>query len=272
MATSNFSTISATVLPDGMVCVLELTRPARLNALSLLMTEELSACLDSLVSSSVRVLILRGAANGFCSGADLSESINEGEEDVLLRQQRFSNLILKIARLPQVVICAVHGAAAGGGMALAMASDIRLASTDASFSAAFLRIGLGGCELGSSFFLPRLIGLGNAAFYLMTGDAIDGTEAFRLGLVQKLYPARDELFAAAEALARKIVATTSRLGLRITKQGLRLATEGAPSLEAVIHSEDKSQMVCLHDAHAREFLVEATKRFRGGRGGQKSKL
>jgi enoyl-CoA hydratase/carnithine racemase len=173
-------------------------------------------------------------------------------------QERFSRVVSKIARMPQMVIAAVHGAVSGGGFALALAADMRVAAESAKMNAAFVQIGLSGAEMGSSYHLPRLCGLGNAMEILATGDAVDAASALRLGIVNKVVPDA-ELRAASVELARRCL-RASWLGLRQTKQQLRGASDGV-SLEHAIHNEDLGQVLCLNDKETQAYTAAKVARF-----------
>lgn len=138
--------------PEPGVVVLTLDRPRRLNALSLDLLGELHAVLDALaLAPSIRVLILTGAGRGFCAGLDLVDHDTGGTrrtpQDGLALQKIVAGLVPKLRALPQVVIAAVNGPAAGGGLALALACDVRIAATSARFNVAFIRIGVSGCDV-----------------------------------------------------------------------------------------------------------------------------
>jgi len=145
-------------------------------------------------------------------------------------------------RCPQPIISIVNGAASGGGFALALASDIRLATPDARMNAAFIRIGLSACDVGVSYFLPRMVGASVAAEYMLTGRFMDASRAQALGLVSRI-GSLEELETEARALAEDMLHATP-LGLRLTKDALGLAID-APSMEAVIALEDRNQVLCL---------------------------
>jgi len=246
MTTWETSYDTLTVRRDGGLLWLVLDRPEALNAMSRALVNDLHAVLDALHDDpSVRVVILRGAGRAFCAGLDLKEntggvagSVAEG----LRSQRHIAALAIKIHRAPQVFIAAVHGAAAGGGFALALASDVRLAGESARMNAAFIRIGLSACDVGVSYFLPRLVGSSVAAELLLTGDFIDAARALQTGLVSRVVP-DDELDAAAEAMAGRVL-RNSPLGVRLTKECLGFSVD-APSLEAAIAMEDRNQILTV---------------------------
>jgi enoyl-CoA hydratase len=144
-------------------------------------------------------------------------------------------------RLPQVFIACVHGPACGGGFALALASDVRLAGSSARMNAAFIRIGLSACDIGVSYFLPRLVGASVASELLLTGRFIHAERALATGLVSAVVP-DDQLETEARKLAQEMLATTP-LGLRLTKECLAASID-ASSLEQVIAMEDRNQILC----------------------------
>jgi enoyl-CoA hydratase/carnithine racemase len=149
--------------------------------------------------------------------------------------------MLAMRRFPQPIISIVQGAASGGGFALALASDIRLATPEARMNASFLRIGLTGCDMGVSYFLPRMVGSSVAAQYLLTGRFMDAQRAHALGLVSTVAPLPD-LQQEAQALAEDMLRTTP-LGLRFSKEALGLSLDMG-SLEAVMAMEDRQQVLC----------------------------
>jgi enoyl-CoA hydratase/carnithine racemase len=231
---------------DGAVAWVTLNRPQRLNALDARLVQELHAFFAGLdARSPVRVVILRGAGRAFCAGLDLKDmqpgGARRGVSEMLELQKSIRDVMLAMRRCPQPVISIVNGAASGGGFALALASDIRLATPDARMNAAFIRLGLSGCDVGVSYFLPRMVGASVAAEYLLTGRFIDAQRALSLGLVSRVGPLA-ELEVEARSLADDMLRATP-LGLRLTKEALGLAID-APSLEAAIALEDRNQVLC----------------------------
>ncbi len=237
--------------PETGVGLATLNRPERLNAMGLEMLDDLNALYRELDQrDDLRVLILTGAGRGFCSGADIRDKRLLGEEGLRYFssaalhlehiQKRYSDVILGLRRLAQPVIAAVNGVAAGGGLCLALAADIILASPEARFIPSFINIGLSGGELGTSYFLPRLVGTARAAEILMTGRSVDGLEADRIGLVSRLVDA-DTLMDSALDTARTLLSKTP-FGLRMTKVALR-QNLNAPSLESAIEFENRNQSI-----------------------------
>ena len=246
---------------DGGLLRLVLNRPHALNALSKTLVDELHAVLDALHDDhSIRVVILRGAGRAFCAGLDLKEtsagtSAASGHETVaqgLRGQRRIAELAIKIHRLSQPFIAAINGPASGGGFALALASDIRIASESARMNAAFIRIGLSACDVGVSYFLPRIVGSSIASELLLTGDFIDASRALATGLVSRVVP-EAELDRAAEEMAQRIL-RNSPLGVRLTKECLRYSVD-APTLEAAIAMEDRNQILTTRTNDVKEGIA-----------------
>jgi enoyl-CoA hydratase len=232
--------------------LVSLNRPERLNAMNLDMIDDFDELYLRLrrTDCPVRVIIITGKGRGFSSGADLSDAMSGKETDAFsdpemymkLVQERYGNLILGLRGIPQPVIAAVNGPAAGGGFALALAADIRVGVPEACFIASFINIGLSGGELGSSYFLPRVVGLPRAADILMTGRKVWGEEAEKIGLLNQLV-AKEQLMETALVYARQMVDKTAG-GLRYTKLALD-RNICAPSLEAAMDLENRTQAVMI---------------------------
>jgi enoyl-CoA hydratase len=211
------------------VTLLTLNRPEKLNAMTSELISDLHAALDAVAADrDCRAVVLTGAGRGFCAGLDLGGyGIAPGAENLGRVQTGFGTqthiaaLVPHMRSLPQPVIAAVNGPAAGGGLALALASDIRIAAESARFNVAFVRIGLSGCDIGVSWMLPRLIGASRAWELMLTGRLADATEAERIGLVSRVLPA-EELLPAALDLAGRIAANPPQ-SVRHIKEGLRRA-------------------------------------------------
>jgi enoyl-CoA hydratase/carnithine racemase len=237
---------------EGALSWLTLNRPDALNALDTLMVDELRNFLAKLAGDrETRVVVLRGAGRAFCAGLDLKEArpTTGGVPEGLRMQRRISELPMLMRRAPQAFIACVHGAACGGGFALALAADVRLAGESARMNAAFIRIGLSACDIGVSYFLPRLIGASIASELLLTGRFIAAQRALAVGLVSSVVPDAG-LEAEARVLAQEMLATTP-LGLRLTKECLSAAID-AGSLEQVIAMEDRNQILCAQSQDFRE--------------------
>lgn len=235
------------------VAWLTMNRPERLNALDPALTTALRDYFEGLKArSSARVVVLQGAGRAFCAGLDIKDTVvagDRGVEEMLEKQKSIRDIMLAMRRCPQPIISVVQGAASGGGFALALASDVRLATPDARMNAAFIRIGLSACDVGVSYFLPRMVGSSVAAEYMLTGRFMDAQRAYALGLVSRVAPL-DELQAEAQAMATDMLNATP-VALRLTKDALGFAVD-APSMEAVIAMEDRNQVLCTQTADFRE--------------------
>lgn len=238
-----------TVERQDAVTVLTLNRPTRLNALSHGLVRALHSALDELASDlGQQVVVLTGAGRGFCAGTDLkdqaagarwTEGVGEVQAAYAL-QEAVASVVVKLRRIPQPVIAVVHGVAAGGGLSLACAADLRIAEPEASFSAAFVKLGVSGGDLGSSWLLPRLIGFDRAAELLYTGRTVDATEAERIGLVSRCVAQGAGLDAAHELAAQ--ITRLAPFSTRMTKSLLNLSRDGM-TLEQLIEYENRTQVL-----------------------------
>ena len=240
--------------PD--VALITLNRPDKLNALNYGLVEELHASLEAIdADDECRVVVLTGAGRGFCSGLDLTDPFPEDAKHGLefprssMRwQERIANLTTRLIHLRQPVIAAVNGPAYGGGFALALASDIRIASESAKFCTQFIKLGLGGCDIGVSYTLPRVVGAGQAFDLILTARTVAADEALRLGLVSRLSTGSvvDDALVIAETLC-----SYGKFGVESTKQVLWANLE-APSLEAALQVENRSQILASTSGELRE--------------------
>jgi enoyl-CoA hydratase len=234
--------------PAPHVRLLRMNRPAQLNAMTAELCQELHEQLSSIAPErSCRAVILTGAGRAFCAGLDLhgygAAPGNDGSDDPrdrLANQQHMSTLVLALRDLPQPVIAAVNGPAAGFGLALALACDIRFAAPEAVFRAAFINIGVSNCDMGTSWLLPRLIGASRSHELMLTGRRVDAREALGIGLVADVVDA-DQLSARALQAAAQI-ASLAPWGVRLTKRGMWSALE-IPSEQAAIEYEDRQQIM-----------------------------
>jgi len=237
------------------VAVLTLNRPERLNAITFRMFEEWrTVCAEVAADDDVRVLVVTGAGRAFCAGLDLgdAETLPGMTVPEMMRgQESWADATASFHRLPKPVIAAVNGAAAGAGFSLALSADIRIAAPDARFNAAFVRIGLSGGDCGSSWFLPRVVGLGRAAEILLTGRFVGAEEAATIGLVNRVVPA-DELLNEALAMADQIASNTP-LGVMLTKRVLHTNVD-APSLTAALEVENRNQVLTTRTQDMAEAL------------------
>ncbi|MBK8998059.1 MAG: enoyl-CoA hydratase/isomerase family protein [Myxococcales bacterium] len=240
----------------GAIAVLTLDRPRCLNAVDHVMRDELGAFLDArMTDTETRVIVLTGAGRAFSAGLDIKDPVlvnpagGLGPKSAYQAQRSFSELILRMRRCPQPIVAAVHGVAVGAGFSMAMASDIRIGTPLARFQAAYVNLGLGGADMGSSWLLPRAVGTANAARYLMTGDFLAAEEAHRIGFLQAVV-GEEELMDEALALANTL-AGKSPLGLRLTKEALDM-NSGGVSLEEAIRLEDRNQAMCIAELSAQQ--------------------
>lgn len=227
---------------EGAVGVLRVNRPDRMNCQTVRMFHEFGSAAFALRDVPLRALIITGAGErAFCAGFDLDE-IDVITQMGPLEFVRFIEVctggIRAIRELPFPVIAAVHGAATGGGLSLALAADIRLLAPTAKLSAAFVKLGLSVGELGTSYNLTRLVGPGMAAEIAFTGRLVGAAEAVRIGLANRIVPS-DELFDEAVALARTI-ATNSPAGVRMSKRAIQRNQE-ITSYAAALELENRGQ-------------------------------
>ena len=158
-------------------------------------------------------------------------------------QRLWSTLIKTMRRVQQPIIASIDGYALGGGLALALASDVRLATTRATFSVQMIRVGLTGCDVGISYHLPRAVGSSLAAEMMLTGNVVDAQRALASGLISGVFADAEELTTATERLAADMMRSDPD-ALRLTVEGMRLAA-GAPSLEACTAIEDRQQALMI---------------------------
>ena len=233
-----------------------LNRPERLNAQTNQMFGELEQLGLSLrARPDVRAVIFTGAGRAFSAGFDLDEAEeieHDGALGMLRRQELAARSMHAVRSIPVPVIAAVNGPAAGGGFALALASDIRIGSPTARFNAAFIRIGLSAGDLGTSWLAPRLIGLGRAAEILFSGRFVEAAEAERIGLLNAIHPA-DELVPAALELASAIAANSPG-GVKLSKRALQANMEVA-SYAAALELENRGQALLTRTEDMREALA-----------------
>lgn len=248
---------------DGVV-TLTMNRPDRLNAISPDFIADFVAALDEIAEDrAVRAVVLTGAGRAFCSGADLKQTgeMPEGRSRVgwvYDAQLDLAKLMLRLYELPQPVMAAVNGPAVGGGLAIALHCDVRLASPAARFGSVFIKVGLSSLDVGTSYLLPKIVGVGHARELMLTGKIIDAEEAARIGLANRIVPA-DQLLSQAQALAAEI-ASNNEYGVWMTKTGLNAVLD-APSLRHALEIENRTQVLGTFTGN----MAEAGKAFREGR-------
>ena len=232
----------------GAIEILTLNRPAQLNAVTPEMIGELTDYFSGLHDRpATRVVILRGNGREFSAGAELGSDAfaapGKGRPQRQLKmQQNYSGVIRLMRSCPQPIIGLAHGGACGAGFSLLLACDVRFATPDARMNAAYIRIGVGGCDMGSGYLLPRLVGLSVASELLLTGRFLKAERAQAVGLVSDIVP-EDDLLTKGMEFASEML-RTSPMGLRMTKQALNALID-APSLDAALVMEDRQQVMLL---------------------------
>jgi enoyl-CoA hydratase/carnithine racemase len=234
-----YETLLSDVVAPGVV-VVALNRPDRLNAMTNTMFAELEQVARTLDQDvSCRAVVLTGAGSGFCSGYDLADADGLpglGALGMLDQQERAARAMQAVRSLRKPVIAAVNGAAAGGGFALALTADIRIAGPRARFNAAFTRIGLSAGDLGTSWLLTRLVGPAVASDICFTGRSVDADEAWDRGIVNSV--ADDPLQAATDLAVAS--ASLAPGGVQFSKRALQANLE-AGSLAAAMELETRGQ-------------------------------
>jgi len=242
--------------PRPEIVVARLNRPERLNAITFEMFDEfieLQREVDA--DAAARVLVITGSGRAFCAGLDLDQAatLPQMAPAVMLEgQETWARSIAGFRHMDKPVIAAVNGPAAGAGMGIALAADIRLASSSAKFNAAFIRIGLTGGDVGTSWLLPRLIGLGRAYEMLLTGRFVEADEALRIGLVTEV-TSNEDLLERALAVA-ELICGNSPFGVRMTKRVVQTNVD-APSLDAAIDLENRNQVLAVQTQDMTEALT-----------------
>jgi len=233
----------------GEVEVATLNRPDRLNALNQPLTDHLLAYFEGKRrDTACRVILLRGAGRGFCSGADLKaagqpDRLRDGPNgDWMLR-----DMLKAMRACPQPIIALVHGAAAGGGLAMALAADVILAGTSAAFHPAFIKIGLSASELGVGWRLQRAIGVSAAREMLLTGRPMNAVDALRTGLVSHVV-ADEDLLAAGQTMAEEMLRAAPD-ALRVSKRSLDSALE-IGDFATALEFEERGQMLMIRQGRS----------------------
>ena len=247
---------------DGAVLTIALNRPDKLNAFDAAMHEAFAAALKEAADAEVRAVVLTGSGRGFCVGQDLAE-LQEGDRDVAsLLRARWNRHALGLRGLEKPVLAAVNGAAAGAGLSLACACDLRVAADSAAFVPAFVNVGLVP-DTGGSWLVPRLLGYARAFEWMCSGRKIGAEEALAWGLVSEVVPAVDvlgktqERAAALAALPTKAIAMTKRLFERAASSRLADQLELEAQLQvAATRTEDFAEGVAA-------FLEKSEPRFSG---------
>ena len=243
--------------PRGAIEVVSLNRPDRLNAMNEPLIQALLDYFTELQQrQDVRVVILRAEGRAFCAGLDLtgwSRDDNAGMIQQSWRTQRLIAAVMQAMRkCPQPIIACAQGPACGGGFSLLLSSDVRYGAPDLRMNAAYIKIGLGGCDMGASYFLPRLVGSSVASEYLLTGRFMTADKAAACGLISEIVP-QEALLDKALVLAGEML-LTSPMGLRLTKDALNLNID-AGSMEHAFALEDRQQVMLAQTADSAEARV-----------------
>jgi len=253
---------------DGAVCVITLNRPDVLNACNERMTAELAESLDGIArDDGVRCVVLTGSGRAFCAGqdlADLKSQYDSGDLSVLGERLRkgYNPVCLLMHELEKPIIAAVNGVAAGAGCSLALACDLRIVSESASFIEAFVNVGLVP-DVGSTFFLPRLVGFGKAMEICFTGDKVSAAQALSLGIANKVVPA-DELMLASMEFAKRLAAMPTR-AIGLTKRLICAAQTNdlTAQLEAEAAAQEAADKTRDHHEGLTAFLEKRKPTFEG---------
>jgi enoyl-CoA hydratase/carnithine racemase len=241
------------VNPTTEVATITLNRPDRLNALTFEVYAELRDAFHALdTEPGVRAIVLTGAGRAFCSGGDVQDIIGallgKDPERLLEFTKMTCDLILNIRRCRRPVIGALNGTVAGAGAVIAAACDFRIAAESAKIAFLFVRVGLSGADMGASWLLPRLVGLGRATELLMTGEFIDAATAREIGLYHRVV-AQDRLMPEATALAERLARGPSP-ALAVTKQALEM--ESHMDLDLALNYEASVQAELMEHPNFRE--------------------
>lgn len=251
--------------PRPELAVITLNRPESLNALSFDLIEALHETIAIVGrDNDIRVVVLTGAGRAFCAGTDLRSDARSsraaglrGVAAGMRGQEHVAGLLPALRDLPQPVIAAVNGVAVGGGLALTLGCDLRVAVESARFNAQFINVGLSGTDIGISYTLPRLIGAARAWELIYTGRFFDAAEAERLGLLTRVVPDGEAVPAATE-LGEQLL-EKAPFGLAMTKEAL-WANIDAPSLDSALQVENRNQVLAAQDPDFAEFMAAFTEK------------
>ncbi len=242
--------------PSPGVALATLNRPERLNAITFEMFDEfveLQRRVDA--DPATRALVITGGGRGFCAGLDLdcaAQLPDMTATEMMREQQKWGAAVAGFRHMSTPVIAAVNGPAAGAGMGLALAADIRIATESARFNAAFVKVGLSGGDVGTSWALPRLVGLARATEILLTGRFVTAHEALQIGLVTDVTSSESLLDKAYEIA--EMIASNSPFGMTLTKQVIQQNVD-AQSLDAAIAVENRNQVLATRTSDMREALT-----------------
>jgi enoyl-CoA hydratase/carnithine racemase len=257
------------VVIDRGVCTITLDRPHRLNALTFELYRELAETFERLSDDgAVRAIVITGAGRGFCSGGDQDDIIEhllgQTTPELLAFTRATGRLIAAMRRCRRPIVGAINGVAVGAGAVIACACDLRIAARSARFGFIFPQVGLSGADMGVTYLLPRIVGLGHASELLLFGDVIDAEHAQRIGLVNRLVEDAAEAVAVAATWAERLAAGPA-FAHAMTKQ--MLEQEATLGLAEAIEAEAQAQALCMQhpdfaEAHA-AFKAKRPPRFAG---------
>jgi enoyl-CoA hydratase/carnithine racemase len=244
------------------IATVRFARPDKLNALTFEIYADLRDLLGELgLRDDVRVLVITGTGRGFCSGGDVEEIIGALQSmdarDLLAFTRMTGTVTQRLREAPFPVIASVNGVAAGAGAVIALAADLRIMASSASFSFLFTKVGLSGGDMGSAYLLPRLIGLGRATELLLLGDRVDANRSLALGLASEIVDDA-ELSARTDQLARRF-ADGPALAYAATK--ILITREQDMNLTTALELDTMTQALLMKSADHAEFYAA----FREGR-------
>lgn len=259
----DFTSIEVAEIDDDILLV-TLDRPDRLNAITSTMITELEQVIETVdLDPRLRAVILTGAGRGFCAGLDLQgQGVAPGADEVrptvagFMWQDHLATLHEKIHRSRKPWIAAVNGVAVGGGFAMSLACDVRFAAASASFGAVFIKVGVSNCDMGTSYFLPRLVGASRSAELMLTGRIFDAVEAADMGLVVEVVDHGTVVDRALQTA--RLIRQNSPFGVWMTKETM-WQTVDSPSLRHALDIENRTQIMCTATgdiAEARASFVE----------------
>ncbi|QJB69300.1 enoyl-CoA hydratase/isomerase family protein [Parasphingorhabdus halotolerans] len=238
----------------GPIEILSLNRPDKLNTMNEDMIFALQDYFRGLQKRlDVRVVLFRAEGRAFCAGLDIGAWKDDGSlgkvQHVWRTQRAIATVMQLMRQCPQPIIALGQGAACGGGFSLLLASDVRFGAPSLKMNAAYIKIGLGGCDMGSSYFLPRMVGSSIAAELILTGRFIHAKRAAQYGLISEVVEEK-ELLATGLALAEEML-DTAPMGLRLSKDALNRNID-AQSFEAALAIEDRQQVMLSMTDDSRE--------------------
>lgn len=248
MIKTKYNTIKLEIDEAGLKATITLNRPEKLNSMNLEMVEELIAAFGSLHDAKINVIILTGAGDKFCAGADLGGMVKRSATEWGFVVERYLDIIRAIIDVPVPVVAAMNGDAVGGGLGLCTACDLRIAKEDNMVGFPFIKIGISGSDMGASYFLPKLVGHTKAAEMLYSGELIRAREGEQIGLITCAV-ANDEFESTVEKYV-KTLADGPGYALRFTKRALVGSLDNCRDRQFDL--ETYAQTQCLQTQDAKE--------------------